>query len=211
MKKTNAEDYAKTIKRLESIKKTGVNLRVVWEHDIQNMLSRNRDMRVFFANCSHLHRLRPRDGFLGGRTQVYCMYREIKEGEIYMRTDYNSLYPWIQYKIAEYPLGSPIVITRDFKAVPKNGPVPYKGLFLVEVLPPKNLPFPILGVKIDSKLFFTLCAPCAKLKNNTACKHSDDERKMLLTTTHVELNLALKNGYKLLDYVHYRFLFEELL
>ena len=56
--------------------------------------------------------------------------------------------------------------------------------------------------KNDLTLLFTLCQTCAKkypeggLIKDYNCTHSNEQRQFVSTCTHIELNEALKVGYR---------------
>ena len=61
----------------------------------------------------------------------------------------------------------------------------------------------MLPVKFDNeRLLFPLCRACAiyyrkrNSKDAPLCSHSDEERSFNVTVTHLELNLALSEGYR---------------
>jgi hypothetical protein len=81
--------------------------------------------------------------------------------------------------------------------------IPYKGLLKVRVIPPRALQVPVLPMKIDNQLIFGCCYKCARQfqKDNTRiddqrCSHTNRERAFTPTVTHIELEEALKNGYR---------------
>lgn len=57
----------------------------------------------------------------------------------------------------------------------------------------------------DSRLLFPLCRTCATKypngarKRNYQCRHSPLQRAFYSTCTHLELNVALDNGYRVLE------------
>ncbi|CAI4229359.1 unnamed protein product [Auanema sp. JU1783] len=79
----------------------------------------------------------------------------------------------------------------------RNSP---EGLIKCDVLPPANLRYPVIGLRINNKLIFTNCRSCAKKAENVACSHaSEPEKRSIHTTvTHVELEVAIERRYKVL-------------
>lgn len=71
------------------------------------------------------------------------------------------------------------------------------GPITCSVYPPTDTLFPVLGVKMHSRLMFPLCYTCAKNLNPNRCTCSDSERMLTGTWTHVELARALSTGYRL--------------
>jgi hypothetical protein len=107
-------------------------------------------------------------------------------------------------KRCEYPVGNPKIITREtlVDTLPWCKPADnkFKGLLLVNVLPPRNLLYPLLPYRTsNSQLAFPLCKTCAEVQNNGECQHSDDERSWIACYTHAELNKALSLGYTVVD------------
>lgn len=182
---------------------------MVWECQVEKELSKNEAMREFFENTFDTGPLDPRDGFFGGRTGPVRMYYKPEPDEILKYYDIVSLYPYVLRKA--YPVGHPTVI-RDFYRLnetweSKEEPeyAKYKGIWKVRVLPPKDLFLPVLPLRDDGRLLFPLCRTCAVRSRKKSpyrepeCGHTDEERSFVATTTHVELDLALDHGYKILE------------
>ena len=137
-----------------------------------------------------------------GRTSPARLFAEFDNdsNEWIRYVDFTSLYPFVQ-KTCDYPVGLPDEIYGsrlpteiDFM----NRHEDYFGLVYLDVIPPNNLLFPILPVKMDNKLIFPLCYTCAKEKNpNGECRHSEEERKLTRKVYCTpELGYAIRNGYK---------------
>ena len=113
------------------------------------------------------------------------------------------MYPFINFS-TEYPIGLPDIVVPKETRVEWTHPkqIPYKGLLKVRIIPPRGLQLPVLPMKIDEQLIFGCCYKCARQfqKNNTRraheCQHSDRERAFVPTVTHIELEEALRNGYR---------------
>ena len=100
---------------------------------------------------------------------------------------------------------------------------PYRGLFKVRVLPPDDLLHPVIAERLHGKLvssvisthdwqIFHLCHQCAvevpkgcarRLPNvytaelgNQLCTHTAEQRSFVTTISSVELELALRHGYR---------------
>ena len=72
------------------------------------------------------------------------------------------------------------------------------GFVKCEILPPNDIFFPVLPIRLDNKLIFLLCHECGKLKNhNEKCNHSEEKRMLLGTWCLHEIYEALKQGYKI--------------
>ena len=77
--------------------------------------------------------------------------------------------------------------------------IPYFGLMKVKILPPRKLLFPILPIKINGKLMFSLCCTCAenKHKQNCTCPPHSHALTHIWCTT--ELTLVINMGYIILE------------
>ena len=62
---------------------------------------------------------------------------------------------------------------------------------------PKKGSLPILPQRINGKLKFAYCFSCASEDRRACCTHTDEERDFDGTWATPELELALKNGYKI--------------
>ena len=66
----------------------------------------------------------------------------------------------------------------------------------IRILPPKKLNIPILPMKINGKLIFTLCCKCAE-ENIKLCVHNDNERCLEGTWCTPEILKAIEYHYKI--------------
>lgn len=140
--------------------------------------------------------INPRDGFYGGRTEVFKTYRQSGVGRIHY-FDINSLYPSVQFGVFRgmtketyhekrsifYPTGHPHIIF---------APETLEGLFgfaKVKVIPPKGLYIPLLPEKRDGKLMFDL-------------------KPKIGTWTTVEIEKAVELGY-VIDRIFWAYHFEQ--
>ena len=73
---------------------------------------------------------------------------------------------------------------------------------MCKILPPNQLYFPVLPARINKKLLFTLCSACGENKSRE-CNHSDDERCLDGTWVTLEVQQAVKQGYKINNSFHY--------
>ena len=166
-----------------------VNLVEIWEHE-WDRLCKEEEVKEFIKSNEIKEPLSPRDAFFGGRTEAIKLYHEVKGDEKIKYYDYTSLYPYVQ-KYCEYPIGHPEIITENFKDLSN-----YFGFVKCKIIPPKKLFFPVLPARINGKLLFALCAICAENKHDN-CRHSDDERCLDGTWCTLEINEAIKQGYKI--------------
>jgi hypothetical protein len=202
-KKTMRELYAQTMS-IENDLKTKCKVVSIWEceyekKEMQDHINDFMDESGFKYNDV----LNPRDAFMGGRTNACCLKYDCTADEEIFYVDFTSLYPYIN-KYGEYPIGHPTII----KEFSDNDISRYHGVIKCVVLPPKNLYHPVLPTKKGLKLMFGLCNMC--MKNNTqVCTHSEEQRAITGTWTHLELNKALEKGYKILE-LHEVHHFEEM-
>lgn len=106
--------------------------------------------------------LDPRDAFMGGRTGVCKMYHKAEPGESIRYADVTSLYPYIN-KYGKYPIGVPnILVGKEFDG---RNVFNIEGLIKLDILPPKRLYHPVLGIKMHNKLIFSLCFECTTIMN----------------------------------------------
>lgn len=180
-----------TEKRTATLKQKGYKVIEIFEHEWR--LLRNGVCKDFVKSLQHAAPLAPRDAFFGGRTNATCLYYKPKEGEIIKHLDIISLYPFVNAS-QRYPVGHPEIFVDS--EITQNVHE-YFGLVKCSVLPPKNMFHPILPSRIRDKLMFVLCRMCAET-GNAVCRHSDGERMLHGTWTTVELQEALRNGYRLI-------------
>ena len=146
--------------------------------------------------------LKIRDAMYGGRTSLAILYKDCECGGKIHYVDFNSLYPSVQYE-NEFPIGHPEIVTGDsqIKEIILNEMKLLDrkcGFLKCDILPPKTL-FPILPLKVDGKLLFSLCNKCQVVKNHEkTCDHSDVERLLRGTWCLHEIYESLENGYKLI-------------
>lgn len=180
-------------KRIELIKRE-VNVVEIWECQFEQMLKYDNDLKKFltFHNFNlFFDDIKPRDSLYGGRVNAAKLYYKISGNEKIKHYDIRSLYPYVQ-KYKEFPVGHPIIIKNDFKKTIES----YFGLISCTVTPPRLLLFPVLPIKLNGKLLFTLCFTCAKYNLNM-CNHTDEERELSGTWVSHELIEAIKFGYKI--------------
>lgn len=143
--------------------------------------------------------LLPRDSFFGGRTGGTVSYYKCKEGERILYFDICSLYPYI-CKTGTFPLGHPknIFIGDDqCKTINLNKT---EGLIKCKILPPVNLYHPVLPMKQNNKLMFSLCFTCSNsMIQDRECTHSDEERALTGTWVICEVRKALEKNYIMLE------------
>eukprot|EP00732_Lithocolla_globosa_P002361 Lithocolla_globosa_v1_NODE_1532_length_2509_cov_2.825998.p1 type:complete len:627 gc:universal NODE_1532_length_2509_cov_2.825998:42-1922(+) len=178
--------YKNTLRQNAKITNRRYRLIQMWECDFKN----DNEMKKFAKTFKYTTVLNPRDGFFGGRTNAVKLYHQVEEGERIHYQDFTSLYPYIN-KYGIYPVGHPVIITKfDSLDISKH-----QGMIKCRILPPKNLYHPVLPIKEGEKLIFSLCFRCGKNKIDK-CTHSEYERSIEGTWSHLEIQKALQVGYK---------------
>ncbi|XP_053390895.1 uncharacterized protein LOC128553745 [Mercenaria mercenaria] len=185
--------YIRTMEKKQYIEANGYKYVCKWEWDFKQELENNPTMKQYIQSLEIVTPLEPRDAFFGGRTEAFKLYEEGTETSQIKYYDVTSLYPWVN-KMGKIPIGHPEVITENFKDISQ-----YEGLIKCKVLAPKGLHLPVLPMKCNNKLMFSLCRVCTENYQQTPCEHSNNERAMVGTWVTDELKMALKQGYTLLQ------------
>lgn len=183
-------DHCERIKKIQSYLPDHKIIQL-WECEFSRLQEMNPNFEIFVRNnFKSLESLNPRDSLFGGRTNSIKLYHKCEPNEKIMYVDYKSLYPSVQ-KYCEFPIGQPTIITENFQSIEN-----YFGLVKCSIIPPRKLHIPVLPVKVDGKLYFPLCLTCAKLKLNE-CFHNDNERELTGTWVTLEVQTAIKHGYRI--------------
>lgn len=95
----------------------------------------------------------------------------------------------------KFPVGVPIVQLGD-EILPLGQ---LFGFLKCRILAPKKMYIVPLANSVNGKLQCVLCSACAEKQMTTSCKHSDNERALIGTWTTPELELAVSQGYKILE------------
>jgi len=183
--------YNQHLNRIKYIKACNVNLVEMWECDWDKECKTNPNVKEFLKKNKKIERLNPRDALYGGRNNAFKLYYKCSFNQRIRYFDFNSLYPYVQ-KYKRFPVGHPEIITENFQNIEI-----YFGIIKCRVIPPRKLYVPVLPLKINKKLVYTLCFSCALGKNQHECKHTDEERCLEGTWVTYELHEALKYGYKI--------------
>jgi hypothetical protein len=202
--------------RQQSIEDAGHQVITIWEHEYRQLVTTDKALAKFVEANPVLEAMNPRDGYFGGRTEVFQMNAK-SEGDVKIYYyDVVSLYPSVML-MHDYPIGIPNAEISSFRF---NSPALLEfwrtgtvfGMVSCKVIPPRGLWLPLLPVrsKKEGKLMFSLCATC--LDNplphleNQRCEHNDEERAFTGTWVSVELYRAEQLGYKIVeisDMYHY--------
>lgn len=190
---TMAELYAQTMEKKQYIESEGYSYICIWECQFKAELESNVAMKHFIENLELVAPLAPRDAFFGGRTEAFKLYEASDPENQIKYYDVTSLYPFVN-KPGKIPIGHPQVITDDSDSIEN-----YEGLIKCKILPPKDPYMPVLPVKCNGKLMFSLCRCCSETYQKTECKHTDQERSFLGTWVTDEVKEALSARYKIMN------------
>ena len=188
-----SELYAQTMERKQYIESEGYAYVCIWECEFKQELESNAAMKNYIDKLEFVTPLVPRDAFYGGRTEAFKLYEEACPENQIKYYDVTSLYPFIN-KTGKIPLGHPEIITEHFDSIEN-----YEGLIKCKILPPKELYMPVLPVRCNGKLMFSLCRSCSEAYQNTKCTHFDEERAFVGTWVTDEVKKALSLGYKVMN------------
>ena len=159
-----------------------------------------------------------RDSYFGSRTNAIVLHREFPPNSCGEYLDFCSLYPYV-LKYERYPIGHPTHFTNNFSPFFKvcckgtqpchplgtavclgwHWRIPYFSLMKVKILPPRKLLFPILPIKINGKLMFSLCHTCAENEHKGNCTCPPHSCALTHTWCTTELILAINMEYVILE------------
>ncbi|XP_055390586.1 uncharacterized protein LOC129619368 [Condylostylus longicornis] len=190
--------YERTIKKAERLRKLGYDVIEMWQCEFNSLISKEEASYLKNHPLVQHAPLNPRDAFYGGRTgNVYNYYKCKEEGKI-KYIDICSLYPWV-CKYGKFPIGHPQIYVGESicSALKLNN---MDGILKCKILPPTNLLHPVLLLKQNNKLMFSLCRSCSEEKwLKECCPHSDEERALIGTWVIDEVVKAIQKGYKMLE------------
>ncbi|XP_052795197.1 uncharacterized protein LOC128228116 [Mya arenaria] len=185
--------YARTLDRQQNIESLGYTYVSKWECDFKKEIQDTPGFQEFIRSVNIVTPLEPRDAFYGGRTEGFKLYEEASNDQEINYYDVTSLYPYFN-KTGKIPLGHPEIIIENFKDITK-----YKSLVKCKIVPPRGLYLPVLPVKLNGKMLFSLCRSCADQYQQSPCQHTDNEKAFLGTWNTDEVKLALSQGYKIME------------
>ena len=183
------ELWALTMKREQSIHSHGFEQVTIWEHEFNQLLRENITAANFVKSLDIQDRLEPREAFFGGRVNATKLHYKVSGDEQIHYHDVTSLYPFVQ-KYSMYPVQEPQILTSDFTDISN-----YFGIAKIKILPPKGLYHPVLPLKINGKLLFTLCRTCAEKQNQKTCTCDEENRCLFGTWCTPEIHKAIDKGY----------------
>ncbi|XP_052761746.1 uncharacterized protein LOC128204370 [Mya arenaria] len=183
------ELYNRTMEKRAFIEEQGFKYECKWECDFKKEMDTNDEMKDFIHALEFVSPLEPRDAFFGGRTEAFKLYEEATADKQIKYYDVTSLYPWVN-KTGKIPLGHPQIITENFQNISA-----YEGLIKCKVMPPKSIHIPVLPMKCNGKLMFSLCRLCTETYQQEKCLHSDTEKAFVGTWVTDEVKEAVAQGY----------------
>jgi hypothetical protein len=192
-----------TKKKKDFLESRGYRVTTMRECVFQAMLKNAPDLKTFAKEFTCVERLNPRHALYGGRTNATQLFCKAEEGERIRYADVTSLYPAI-CKYGLYVVGHPTVKVRGFKKDPNTGDFDLEnlvGLIQCKMLPPPNLHHPVLPYRTGtpSKLTFPLCGKCAVEEYQGFCECSQEQRCLIGTWVSLEVEAAIKRGYRILE------------
>ena len=125
-----------TTRKVETFKRLGYQVEVMWECEFREKLESNADLTQFIQQLTFDAPLEPRDAFFGGRPNAVCLYKEAAENENIHYVDFTSLYSWTN-KCGTYPIGHSEILTSE--ALVNRTSDEFYGLINCDILPPSFL------------------------------------------------------------------------
>ena len=187
--RTISEVYEATWKKTEQLRQAGYTVIEKWECQFENEKKTDKQLQDFLKTFELVEPLNPRDAFFGGRTNAVCLHAKKKESKSIKYIDINSLYSFVN-KTKTYPVGHPDIFTNPADLNIAH----YFGIVKVKLLAPANLYHPVLPVRANGKLTFSLCGQCVKeeqekswLERSEVFSHTKEERAMIRTWCTPEL------------------------
>jgi len=185
-------------------------IKIVWECQYLQM-RQSPEFQAFFKNFKQrpLERLSTRESIRGGIIDCYALKWLQNENlnESFYCLDMNGMYPWIGINNKFFFGKYDILIGEEIEKIEfKNGNFfydnssePLNGLMQITILPPKNLFYAFLPIKLkNNRTVFTLCFECAQNSLKT-CHHSDNQRALTSVYYISEIKYAISLGYKILQ------------
>ncbi|KAL3068190.1 hypothetical protein niasHS_016436 [Heterodera schachtii] len=207
---------ARDAKRIRQIARD-FEVEIVWECQLGRMLEMDSPMKSFFDNTPDSGPIDFHDAFFGGRTGPEWLGasiipdREGQAGRTIKVKDFNSLYP-SRNMFTNYPVGHPKVIQMDKDVnwtlkehIVDDDGVKMEGIIKCFVVPPRHCLYdiPVIPMRHNNRTLFPLCRKCAEMYPKGLvdagynCPHFEDaERGFSTTIPHIELEAALRSGYR---------------
>ena len=183
---TMSDLYMRTLDKKKYLQDNGYKYVCKWECDFRREIDESTELKTFIQTLEFVSPLEPREAFYGGRTEGFQLYAEASTSRKIKYYDVTSLYPFIN-KTGKIPMGHPEIITENF----------HKCLIKCKVIPPRGLYMPVLPVKCNGKLTFSLCRTCGETYRQSKCHHKDQERAFIGTWVTDEVKKAIEKGYQI--------------
>ncbi|CAB0040036.1 unnamed protein product [Trichogramma brassicae] len=203
--RTLNESYERTKVKIERLKALGYTVRSIWECDFEKIKQNVAGVREIIDKHPLISNIKidPRDCFFDGRTENFVTHYDVKADEKIRYIDVCSLYPYV-CEYGKYPRGHPVIYVGEECAQLTGGDANnlanVDGLVKCKILPPRDLYIPVIPVKMNSRLMFSLCRSCCAESIKTDCPHEDVEDRAFVGTWIVdELRKAIQKGYKILN------------
>lgn len=146
------------------------------------------------------HQLLAQDRILGnisfgGQTELFSVYEKINLPCKGLAYDLIFLYLSI-IVFGEFPEGHPEIVLHSFTEAST-----YFGVMRCRVLPPDNLFFPTLTLRLkDGRAVYSSCRSCSEeVKIAKPCDHFEGERFFEVAWVTSLLNQAIEDGYRVLE------------
>ena len=213
--------YEETMLRESSLMEAGYKVHSIWECEFDKLKENTERGKEIIDSFQISPILSLRDAYFGGRTNAIVLDKEMKCEEEGHYVDFTSLYPDV-LKYQRYPVAHPVKLFNPFWEFKKSPccdtacqyqpfctglhlELPFFGIVKATVVPPANLLYPVLPVRVGKKhakkLMFPLCYDCALKQSQTPCNCSIHKRQITGTYCTPELNVAINSGYTIL-FIH---------
>jgi hypothetical protein len=206
----------------ERLLSMGFELHTMWQCCFERLKDGDPAAKTLLSTIPIVTPLRLRDSYYGGRTNGIVLHKEMHQGERGLYMDFTSLYPSV-LKYEKYPVGHPVKLFNpkwkytvqicteeecNYLGKRCQGfhiELPFFGIAKVTMLPPQNLLYPVLPIKMGCgkslKLLFPLCFTCAEKQETAECKCTNEKRQFTQTYCTPEINFAVSCGYEII-HVH---------
>jgi hypothetical protein len=180
------------ISRRSIICGNGYKYTEVWEHEYDSDVKTDVSLKEIITRLDLQEPLKPRECLYGGRVEPFRLFTEVDEAleELIKYLDVNSLYPFVQ-RFFTFPEGHPDVLLSPPAVEFHN----WFGLIKLRITPPSDLWLPVLPLRLNGKLYFTLCYTCTITTNTGKCEHNYKMRGWVGSYPTPEVKLAVEKGY----------------
>ena len=210
--KSMAQRYRETCLKEKRLQNAGYKVLSKWSCEF-TLEKKKEPIKRYIDSLGLQEPINLRDCYFGGRTNALVLHKIFKDGERGYYVDFTSLYPDI-LKYKRFPIGNLERIIEHFepcteklcdgsciysKCDGQHWSLPYFGVMKATFKPPTDLLHPILPVRCNGKLKFPLCYKCACTEQNEECSCSDVERIFTGTYCTPEIEVAINEGYEIVQ------------